>query len=435
VAGLALLAGLLGFRLAEQHNAGNLEVMSHVSPDGSCYPGNYALKWDGGSFAGNASPDLAAVASAAGAPGAVFPLDWNRDAKLLDWLKAVSLIREQKYTESLPHMKSAGSAGMMLAAADDSYGKGDYACALFNRLLAREIGQPEVADRATSWARSLIVNGQAGAVQAAYAEALPYQPDNGDWRLMLANAYLALDKPDDAQAVAQPLFAATPEQQSAINTLFGNYYVGKGRREDALSAYKRADQAKPAPSTASQLAGILLDMQRPKEALPYAQRAAEAPNPLDMALGHQRWGQALQQLHRLDEAERIFRQGMAADPTYTGNAADLAGQLNQEGRQQEAQQILLAAISRATRADFKAAGEYSLGNILTADGQTDQAIVHYKTAAELQPDTAEYTIKAATALQGRGQTQEALALLNAFLQRHPDNQTVLALRTGMMQRK
>jgi tetratricopeptide (TPR) repeat protein len=319
----------------------------------------------------------------------------------------------------------------MQDAAVAAYTAGDYECSLFNRLLAYEIGGPGIEDTATSLARSLIVQGQASTVAAAYERALPYDPDNSDWRLLLTAADLALDDLPAAEAAAQPLFESTPTYQSAANTLFGDYFARKGDLEKALIAYERADQAEPTGLTALRLASTFISLHRPEASLEYAERATRASDALNRARGYQQWGRALQQLSRLEDAEQRYRQGMTEDPTYPGNAVDIAGLLNRQGRSEEAIAILRAAISQAAHPDYEASAEFALATIYEANAAPRQAAEHYLKAVELQPDNAGYTLKAARVLRDQDRIGEALALLDNFLQHHADDAEVRALRDKM----
>lgn len=371
------------------------------------------------------SPYFKAVVYAAGAAPAM-PTTWQRNPQLRAWFQAQGLIRRGHFVESFLYLREAHVASWFQATGHILLAHKDYGCSLFSWLLAKELDASAVTNPAGQ-AQDLINQNEAYSVVEAYRRALAFKPDQMEWRLMQARAFLKQHNIVDAQATLAPVLLASAQDQAAANLLLGDYYVVQHDLAAARTAYLAAYRVAPVPETAQRLVTVFIELNDFVTALSYVPQIVKASDPLTRALGFQRWGQILQQLQRFGEAEAQFREGVAADPTYSGNAIDLAPLLRRQGQVQEAGQLLTQGIAAATRADFKASAEHALAVHFDAVKRFDLALTHYDQAVKLQPESAEYTVHFAQALVARGQRQLALNVLDVYLQHHPNEQSLRAV--------
>jgi Tfp pilus assembly protein PilF len=130
---------------------------------------------------------------------------------------------------------------------------------------------------------------------------------------------------------------------------------------------------------------------------------------LDQALGHHRAG-------RLAQAEPLYREILAGDPTHS-DAWHLLGLLaHQTGNHQAAGEL----ISRAIAANGAVATYYnSLGEVLRVMGIHHQAIAAYEDALRQDPSFAEAHNNMGTVYQNEGQFAKALACYERAMALNP----------------
>jgi Flp pilus assembly protein TadD/SAM-dependent methyltransferase len=119
----------------------------------------------------------------------------------------------------------------------------------------------------------------------------------------------------------------------------------------------------------------------------------------------------------LAEAERRYRQILAADPAHA-DALHLLGLLAYQcGHLAEAEKLIRAAIARnGTAASYR----LSLGNVVLARGQAEDACALYREALARKPDMAEAHNNLGSALKELGRLEEAAASYRAALKLRPD---------------
>lgn len=149
---------------------------------------------------------------------------------------------------------------------------------------------------------------------------------------------------------------------------------------------------------------------------PAAARPGPASGPaaqalLQAAVAHHQAG-------RLDEAERQYRQVLAADPTQP-DALHLLGVLAfQAGRPDTAVAFIEQAILLRPAA---AAFRMNLGNALLALGRADEAVASYREATSLAPRDPEAAYNLGNALVQVGQTDDGIAALRRALMLSPEH--------------
>jgi predicted CXXCH cytochrome family protein len=125
------------------------------------------------------------------------------------------------------------------------------------------------------------------------------------------------------------------------------------------------------------------------------------------------------------EAEAEYKAALRLSPQFAPAAINLADLYRQRGRDGDGEEVLRAAIDASPR---HAGLHHALGLTLTRLKRNDGAIAELRRAAEIEPERARYTFVYAVALHSTGQTENATAVLEQNLARHPsDHDTLMAL--------
>ena len=128
---------------------------------------------------------------------------------------------------------------------------------------------------------------------------------------------------------------------------------------------------------------------------------------------------------RYQDAELAYREAIRLQPRFIPAYVNMAQMLSQRGREHEADGLLRYGLKRNPEgADL----HHALGLSLVRQKKLDDAFPLLAKAAELAPKNARYGYVYAVALQSKGQTGEAIAVLDKVHQRRPgDIDTLSAL--------
>ncbi|MFO1161962.1 MAG: tetratricopeptide repeat protein [Reyranellaceae bacterium] len=163
--------------------------------------------------------------------------------------------------------------------------------------------------------------------------------------------------------------------------------------------------------------GLIVAMNRKQRRAQQKQGSVSPANALSPA--HDRLAEALShhQAGRLAEAEKLYRQILAADPRQSG-ALHLLGVLaHQVGRHDVAVELIGRAIAiKGDNPDYHG----HLGIVLRHLGRFDEAVASYDRALVLRPDNAETHSNRGVALQAQGRLDEAVASYDRALVLQPD---------------
>ncbi len=158
--------------------------------------------------------------------------------------------------------------------------------------------------------------------------AVQRNPQDFDAWYNLARTKYSENRFDESIQAFQKCLALDPKNVKAENNL-GLAYEGLGSKDDAIAAYKAAiDWQAQAPQKDHEpyinLGSLLLDQDRPKEALTYLQQAtAMAP---EDAKGHERLGKAYAHLNELPQAQSELEKAVALAP-YVASLHFMLGQV------------------------------------------------------------------------------------------------------------
>jgi tetratricopeptide (TPR) repeat protein len=128
-------------------------------------------------------------------------------------------------------------------------------------------------------------------------------------------------------------------------------------------------------------------------------------------------GIGLHQAGRLSEAEKLYRQILAAEPEHADGLHLLGVIAHETGHNEAAVDLISRAIARNSRvADFHC----NIGAALQALGRLGEATVHYRRAIRLNPDHVESYNNFGNALKEQGKLDEAQRQFRRALARRPN---------------
>jgi Flp pilus assembly protein TadD len=131
-------------------------------------------------------------------------------------------------------------------------------------------------------------------------------------------------------------------------------------------------------------------------------------------------------------AEAEYRTAIRLDPSFTAASVNLSDLYRQLGRDEDGVQALRTALATSAR---DASLHHALGLALVRQGKLDAALVELGRGAELEPGQPQYAYVYAVALDSAGRLDEALAVLQQSLRRHPNNREVLSAALAYSRKK
>ena len=196
------------------------------------------------------------------------------------------------------------------------------------------------------------------------------------WRawIGLARAFQQLGRYDEALQAAEAGEALRPDV-AAFSLQIGDILRAAGRSDEALAAYQRAASFGASTVPLTRRGDLYLRLNDPDRALEaFEQALALARNDADALLG------------------------LAQAYALRGGGVDQADFANAETRLKRAAQLVPDSVNVAL----------ALGDLYTAYGRHDQAVVQFRQALTWQPDNSQALDRLAGALLAAGQLEEAL---------------------------
>ena len=318
----------------------------------------------------------------------------------------------QHYKEAVGALEQAGALGDIGTAGHYFLGKayqqaGDDDKALAS--LRRATSDPQFAQDANlSVGLLLMKQNKAKEAVGHLEQAARLAPKNATGQMLLGNAYVALDRPEEALAA---LRAADPNQ---FFTQFGMGYAHLGlyRTEEAVAAFAAALRLNPqSPEALTGLGNAYVRLTRYREAEDaFARAAAMNPGGADALLGqcvlYYSRGQYAKLVEAAQQAARLAPQS-AAVQTMLGAALATTGDMQGGTR----------AVREALRLEPENYWPHQvMGFILVREDKPKEALAEARAVVRMKPNYPETQNLLAYVLNQLGQHDEALAAAQAALQ-------------------
>jgi predicted CXXCH cytochrome family protein len=123
-----------------------------------------------------------------------------------------------------------------------------------------------------------------------------------------------------------------------------------------------------------------------------------------------------------EQAIAAFESALKLDAQFAGAYVNLADVYRMQNRDDLSEPVLRRGLAQLPKA---ADLHHALGLLLVRKGDTAAALTELEQAAQLAPDIARYTYVYAVALHSTGQGSQALSLLRAADERHPNTTDIL----------
>lgn len=242
----------------------------------------------------------------------------------------------------------------------------------------------------------------------ALIKATEFLPCDAEAHYNLGNAFLALNRLDEAETSYRQALRIKPDDADACFNL-GNALRNLHRFDEAVDNYRRALEIRPGYAEAySNLGNALIESGRPGEAEASYRRALEIKP--QHAAAHFNLGNILHEQGRLDEAEASYRLALQAKPDFVDIHINLGNTLQEMGRMDEAEASYRRALQ--IRPDHaEALG--NLGEILMESGCFEEAEDTLRRTLQIRPDCFKVRMNLAIARKTRADDENMAALIAA----------------------
>ena len=219
----------------------------------------------------------------------------------------------------------------------------------------------------------------------------------------------------DEQTLWTDALAKNPDCGAGYNNL-GIALFDKGRADEAISLYQKAEKLDPYNVNVYNNLGIALVQQgRVDEAIPQFQKALEI-DPGE-ARAYSNLGVALVQKGQVDKALPLYQESEKLDPYDAGTYINCGLALVRKGRVDEAMDQFQKALE-INPGEAKA--HNNLGNLLLQKGRADEAITHFEKALEINPADAGAHNNLGVLFAQQGHANDAIAEFKEALRLKPD---------------
>ena len=363
-----------------------------------------------GSFAAAAQFGLGRVAAATGEALAAVEhfekaLELQPEAGIIHHSLGLALRQAGRVDEAQTHLEAKGSGEVL---APDR---------LFERLESLAVSSGAHLKRGNR----AMVNGRLEEAVNAFRQAIAANPRSGEARRNLA---LVLMQQGDAATAASELEEAAEANPEDVWIHFdlGNAYLAKGLREQAVGAFQRAIELDPTLVSAHfNLSNTLIALERWSDARSHLAKVLE----LDPEDRRARYLSAMASHHSSEtqSAIRALRQLLKEDPTNTIARQGLASVLVDANRRPEAAVVYREGLDLDLPPEEKVALLQPLAKLTWRLGQREAAILYWRQATELVPESSQAFTDLANALQLADSRQEARELFARAVELDPENAT------------
>ncbi len=281
---------------------------------------------------------------------------------------------------------------------------------------------PDPKDMIDEWlalqrAQTLADRGEHAKTIARLEPLVRARPGNCEAQKTLALSYAALGQLDPALAAFRRVVKLSPHKAGARVDI-GKILLEMGKVAEAETELRRALAEDPtSPGAMFGLGAVLARQNRPDEALRQFEACVEVGRGSNTAGAHFNVGSIHYAAGRLQEAREAFERSLAANPGFARAARALAEMMRQEGKRQQAIDLLTRTMDK--RVDPEAL--VALGKLHAEVGHARQAVDALKRSIELRPDLSAAHYELAMVLQQLGRADESLSHLQACLRLNPSD--------------
>jgi tetratricopeptide (TPR) repeat protein len=305
------------------------------------------------------------------------------------------------------------------------YEQGDYDKARAEFASVLQIDATDVPAR-FMLGRSLEASGQPRAAAREYLAVLQSDAGHVPARERLARLFLAARAIDQAEAMVKPLLASEPDNVVGL-TVMAWVNAVRGQTAAAVDLAERAIEIEPGDGDAAELlAALYVARGEAGRAIELLERVRDL-NPQDADLGVV-LAQAYMQDDRPDAAESLLRELVAGQPEALRPKLLLVELLRQREGPEVAEQTLQGFIAASPG---ESGLRFALAALYVATEQSGKARTVYREIIaedEDAPAAQRARVDLARLLLVEGDRDAGRALVEAVLERDPDNTNALALR-------
>lgn len=301
-------------------------------------------------------------------------------------------------------------------------GREQEAAALYDQLLE---GSPNEVFALLGKARIAERNNDAAQALELYQRVLSQDPNNEIALLGAAAMYRRLEQPEAAIEIYKRLTLAETPNPLAFSSLLELYR--QANRTDDLLAYLKAMAQRHGTRFLPFLASEMIQAGKGEEAVQLFQEMLQRqPNNAQL---HRLLGVVYETLKRPDDALQAYERARQLEPNDSWTLFHIAQIQIQQGRKEEAWDILTTAL-QANPDDISL---YPLLERLATELERTEAYRAMLQTLAAQDTPGEEPLKAyAALLQREGKTEDALALVNRRLRTKPDDVALLTLKLGLL---
>ncbi len=213
-------------------------------------------------------------------------------------------------------------------------------------------------------------------------EILEREPSSWQAYVLRARALGAMNRPDEVGEALAKAAEVAPEEAGPL-LLYANYLRSREKNEEAEALFRRVKELEPGFPSFVALAGFLASLDRDDEAEVLYQKALEVAEPEQRVSAYTMFANHLMARDRGDDAERVLREGIAAEEGNVDLIYTLARFYHVQGRREQADAMIL----EATQADPTDPTPFLLlSNYRAQSGDHRGALKAAEQALEADPD-------------------------------------------------
>ncbi len=336
------------------------------------------------------------------------------------------------FEQVLELQPEAGIVRHSLGLALRELGRGDEAQAHLGEPAAGEVSSPDrLMQRLESLAVSsgahlkrgnrALVAGRLDEAVTAFRKAAAADPTSSEIRRNLALVLMRQEKVDDAITELEAAVETNPDEVW-LHFDLGNAYLQKRLPVQAVASFQRAVEIDPKLTSAHfNLANAFIGLERWDDARPHLEAIAR----LDPGNSRARYLSAMTWHHQGKSKSGIQQllKLLSEEPTNTVARLGLASIYEENKNDRAAAKVYREGLDLDIPAEEKVQLINPLGKLTWRLGQPDLAIVYWRQATELLPESSDTYTNLANALQLTDHREEALELFARAVELDPENTT------------